>query len=110
MPSPMKIEFTPIQAPQVGYHGYTGLHPNKRTVYKAGHQQKGWDDKPGKALTSDILLDQDVPIQVRDGATLYTDIFRPADSKDKIPAIISWSPFGKGYSESAVIFNCQRRS
>jgi hypothetical protein len=46
-------------------------------------------------LTSDILVEHDVELVVRDGARLYADIYRPAGSDEKIPIIVSWSPYGK---------------
>ncbi|KAG9857673.1 alpha/beta-hydrolase, partial [Aureobasidium melanogenum] len=41
-----------------------------------------------KALDSDILVEHEVEIVVRDGARLYNDIYQPADSDEKIPAIL----------------------
>lgn len=41
-----------------------------------------------------IICEQDVPVKLRDGVVIYTDIFRP-DTTDKVPVIISWSPYGK---------------
>jgi uncharacterized protein len=41
-----------------------------------------------------ILCDQDVPVTLRDGTTIYTDIYRPV-GQTNLPVIISWSPFGK---------------
>ncbi len=41
-----------------------------------------------------ILCEQDVAVKMRDGITLYADIYRPADQKD-IPVIVCWGPFGK---------------
>ncbi len=34
----------------------------------------------------------------RDGVRLYIDVYRPTDSTEKVPAILSWSPYGKKYS------------
>ncbi len=45
-------------------------------------------------LTCDILFDKDVPVKLRDGTTIYVDIFRPVDD-EKHPAIMAWSPYGK---------------
>ena len=42
-----------------------------------------------------ILCEQDVAIEVRDGAKLYVDIYRPKNETEKVPAIIAWSWFGK---------------
>lgn len=41
-----------------------------------------------------IICEQDVPVKMRDGVTIYTDIFRPKDQLG-IPCIISWSFYGK---------------
>lgn len=41
-----------------------------------------------------IICEQDVPVKMRDGITIYTDIFRPKDQIG-IPCIISWSFYGK---------------
>ena len=43
----------------------------------------------------DILCMQDVPVKMRDGVTIYCDIYRPKDETKKYPAIVSWSWFGK---------------
>ncbi len=42
-----------------------------------------------------IICDQDVAVKLRDGTTIYTDIFRPQNATGKVPCIVSWSPFGK---------------
>lgn len=41
-----------------------------------------------------ILCMQDVPVRMRDGVTIYTDIYRP-DTVEPIPVIVSWSYYGK---------------
>ena len=41
-----------------------------------------------------IICEQDVPVKMRDGITIYTDIYRPV-GETNIPVIISWSYFGK---------------
>ena len=48
----------------------------------------------------DIICDQDVSMSLRDGTIIYCDIFRPVDQKN-IPAIVSWSNFGKRQSEGS---------
>ena len=47
-----------------------------------------------KPLPCDIQWDRDVPVTLRDGVTIYTDILRPV-SGGKVPAIMAWSPYGK---------------
>ena len=51
--------------------------------------QRVYEAAPG------ILCEQDVPVKMRDGATIYCDIFRPKDESHTYPAIVSWSWFGK---------------
>lgn len=41
-----------------------------------------------------IICEQDVPVKMRDGVTIYTDIYRPAGAKN-IPCIVAWSIYGK---------------
>ena len=47
------------------------------------------------ALPCNIIWDRDVPVTLRDGTVIYTNIFRPEGSPNNLPAIISWSPYGK---------------
>lgn len=47
-----------------------------------------------KPLTCDIKMLKDVPVKLRDGVTIYTDIYMPTDEK-QVPTLIAWSPYGK---------------
>lgn len=47
-----------------------------------------------KPLACDILFEKDVPVTLRDGTVIYTDVFRPVDDAQH-PAIMAWSPYGK---------------
>ncbi|KAF1812563.1 hydrolase CocE/NonD family protein [Eremomyces bilateralis CBS 781.70] len=47
------------------------------------------------ALPCDILWEKDVELRLRDGTTIYTDVFRPPNGGKIIPAIISSAGFGK---------------
>lgn len=49
----------------------------------------------GKPLACDVLWERDIPVTLRDGVVMYTDILRPADQDHDLPAIVSWSPYGK---------------
>jgi predicted acyl esterase len=51
--------------------------------------QRVYEAAPG------ILCEQDVAVKMRDGITIYADIFRPKDCSTQIPVVISWSWFGK---------------
>jgi predicted acyl esterase len=41
-----------------------------------------------------IICEQDVPVKLRDGVTIYCDIFRPTNETN-IPVIVSWGFYGK---------------
>lgn len=41
-----------------------------------------------------VICMQDQAVTMRDGATIYCDIYRP-DTDEKVPVIVSWSWFGK---------------
>ncbi|KAL4876426.1 Alpha/Beta hydrolase protein [Aspergillus karnatakaensis] len=83
-----------LKAPELGHGGYEGLNPRSEVLHK-GHQTA-----PGRrALSCDIQVDHDVAIAVRDGCTLYADIYRPPDAPSRsVPAIICWGPFGKKFN------------
>lgn len=42
-----------------------------------------------------VICEQDVPVKMRDGTILYCDIYKPENVTEKIPALLSWSFFGK---------------
>ncbi len=43
-----------------------------------------------------IQIEQDVPVVLRDGITIYVDIYRPVDMlHQELPAILSWCWYGK---------------
>ncbi|KAF1819116.1 hydrolase CocE/NonD family protein [Dissoconium aciculare CBS 342.82] len=46
------------------------------------------------ALPCDIIVDYDQPLIMRDGVTLYADVFRP-DTKEQVPAILVYTPYCK---------------
>ena len=54
----------------------------------------------GVALPCDIVWQRDVGVKMRDGVTIYADIFLPA-AAEKLPAILSWSPYGKTLPQPA---------
>ena len=41
-----------------------------------------------------IICMQDIPVKMRDGVTIYEDIYKP-EAEGKYPLIISWSFYGK---------------
>ena len=54
---------------------------------------RAYEAEPG------IMCEQDVPMKLRDGVTIYSDIYRPTGCTEKIPVIISWGIFGKRPAE-----------
>jgi predicted acyl esterase len=68
---------------------YPGFRPCTRTFPRGAVVKRG-----ARALTSDITMQQDVAIPLRDGKTIYVDILRPT-GPGPFPAILSWGPYGK---------------
>jgi hypothetical protein len=54
---------------------------------------------PGTTVKDGICYERDVAVVLRDGTTIYTDVYRPEGATD-VPAIVAWSPYGKraGYA------------
>ncbi len=75
--------------PDVAGVRYPGFR-QECTVLRAGSHCR--DD--GRALSCDIVFDRDVAVQLRDGTTIYTDLYRPVDATD-LPTVVAWSPYGK---------------
>lgn len=76
----------PVTAARVRY---TGFHPGT-SILKAGTVR--FDE--AMPLPTDILLERDKAVKLRDGTTIYADVFRPVD-QGKHPAILCISPYGK---------------
>ncbi|WP_071149104.1 CocE/NonD family hydrolase [Bacteroides ndongoniae] len=76
----------PVSADRVRYPGFR----QETVVLQEGSVRR----EGSKPLACDILLERDVPIKLRDGVTIYADVFRPTDGKP-CPAILAWSPYGK---------------
>ncbi len=56
--------------------------------------QRTYEPEPG------IICHRDVAVKMRDGVTIYADIYLPKTS-EPVPLIISWGPFGKNMGESS---------
>ncbi|MCP3730010.1 CocE/NonD family hydrolase [Sphingomonas sp. MG17] len=82
------VPATPYEAGPL--HGVLSpFEPGTRTL-PAGYQI----DPQFKPIPCDIVFEKDVPVTMRDGVTIYVDIFRPVGS-EKVPVLIAWSPYGK---------------
>lgn len=51
--------------------------------------------RPGRTEHEGFVKNTDVPVQLRDGTTIYVDIFRPLDEGLATPTLVAWSPYGK---------------
>lgn len=68
---------------------------------------KGFRKSQSKAaFPVDTVFEQDVAVPMRDGVKLYCDIFRPK-GKSGIPAILVWSPYGKGGNGTSSYPTCR---
>lgn len=72
----------------------TAFEPGTRTLL-AGYQVA----PQFRPLPVDIVLEKDVAVTLRDGVTIYIDVFRPAGA-ERVPVIVAWSPYGKGQGTS----------
>ncbi len=77
----------PISDPEARYPGFK---QEQRLLSKGSIHDKG-----ALPLPCDIIFERDVAVKMRDGVTLYCNIFRPAGD-EKVPAVITWAPYGKG--------------
>ena len=79
----------PVSSKKSNYRGFK----NEMTILPKGYRET----KKSAPLECDIIFERDVAVKLCDGTTIYTDIFRPK-TKEKVPAIVSWSPYGKNGS------------
>ena len=58
-----------------------------RTLYYAPQE-------PGTYIVNNLIYERDIPVKLRDGRTIYADIYRP-QGQTNIPVILAWTPYGK---------------
>jgi predicted acyl esterase len=110
MPLAIQVANLQTKPPKVGENGYQGFKPRTETL------PEGWKSRDGaRPLSEEMIVEHDVSVKVRDGCTLYCDIYRPSNGKvGKIPAIVAWSPFGKKHNGiemmSKVCYSRMRKS
>ncbi len=83
------IEVKYMPSTPISKSNYPGLNERSYVLKKGTVHREG-----GMPLGSDILVEQDVPIRLRDGVVIRADIYRPIDQTD-VPALIGWSSYGK---------------
>lgn len=62
----------------------------------------GWPGyRPGHRTdtANGLRVEYDVPVELRDGTTIYIDLLRP-DTDGEYPVLVSWAPYGKHHPES----------
>lgn len=55
--------------------------------------------RPRSYIENGMEIMQDVPVKVRDGSTLYIDVYRTAGTNLPLPVVLSWSMYGKRPAE-----------
>ena len=91
----MFVQSHPLPAPRAGL--LTGFDPGTRTL------EAGFQVAPQfLPLPVDIVFEKDVAVQLRDGVTIYVDVFRPAGAT-QVPVIVAFSPYGKGQGTSVSV-------
>ena len=73
-----------------GHPLYPGFKQESQVLPKSSVHKAG-----ALALPCDILWERDVAVRLRDGVIIYADIYRPANAKYAVPAIIAAGPFGR---------------
>ncbi len=91
----MFVPSHPLPPPRTGV--LTGFDPGTRTL-EAGFTVA----PPFRALPVDVVFEKDVAVQLRDGVTIYVDLFRPVGDAP-VPVIVAWSPYGKGQGTSVSV-------
>jgi predicted acyl esterase len=86
------IPSQPLPADRTGL--LTAFAPGTRTL-PAGFQVA----PQFKPLTVDIVFEKDVAVKLRDGVTIFVDLFRPVRTEN-VPVILAWSPYGKAQGTS----------
>ena len=69
---------------------YKGFAPGTTTLAAGTRYQRG-----ALPLPCDIVRDKDVALSMRDGTTIYADVFRPA-TEAPVPAVVNWGSLREG--------------
>lgn len=84
------VVFTEMMRPIEDMEAFEKLGPDERDVckYLPPLNTRTYVAEEG------IICMQDVPVKMRDGVTIYVDIYKP-EHIEKVPLIVSWSFYGK---------------
>ncbi len=61
-------------------------HPTKPPLPPLEHAQETWGE---------IVIERNAPVRLRDGTTIYADLYRPAGGRQDLPILLAWGPYGK---------------
>ena len=81
-------------------HGILSAFDPGTRILPAGHQVA----PIFRPLPVDIVFKRDVAVPMRDGTTIYANIFRPA-GVEKVPVIVAWSPYGKSHGTAPSVIS-----
>lgn len=70
-------------------HPFSQFEPGTRTLPAGFQVREGY-----MPLPQDLVFEKDTAVRLRDGTTIYTDVFRPTGD-GPFPVIVAWSPYGK---------------
>ena len=88
------VETAPVYRPGAAVDSaqsrYPGFRPGRTTIAAGTVVKEGAAPVP-----RDLVLDRDVVVAMRDGTSIYVDVYRPPGAAEPLPAIVSWSPYGK---------------
>ncbi|KAF8851712.1 alpha/beta-hydrolase [Acephala macrosclerotiorum] len=87
-----QVALQPIDKPSICRNNYQKFNPREEIL------PAGWNGYNSRPLPCDIHVSHDVAIEVRDGCTLYCDLYRPAVVKEPVSAIVTWSLYGKKFN------------
>ncbi|OQU98957.1 hypothetical protein CLAIMM_04666 [Cladophialophora immunda] len=84
------VEFRPSR--RLFDYVWTEFEPDAPTVTLPARWKR-----PGRLpLREALIWNKDIPVKLRDGVTIYVDVFRPASKENEpLPALVPWSPYGK---------------
>ncbi len=60
---------------------------------EGGHPGFGFRVSREKGMT----VERDVAVRLRDGVTIYADVFRPEEHEEDLPVLVAWGPYGKHF-------------
>jgi hypothetical protein len=90
---------TPLDPPEKDKN-YDNAEPSV-TVLRRNYKK----DPDAAPFQVDTIFEKDVVFTLRDGIKIRADILRPADESVAVPALVAWSPYGKGGRGAIIPFS-----